>query len=276
MKKNFMVGIVVGSLLTGTVGVIANNVYNAYENPFDIKLNGEKADVKGYNINDETYFKLRDISSVIGGFNVDFNNNTILLSKDGYIYDNTKQNKVIFNDDIKNYFDEYAMRIVEFTKNDLSDETFLENFIYYYYTGIGDYESEKYHEGYFDWEEEEIRQQYKLMFGVEMPIYHPKEEDQINVKYKNGHYEIGVSDYGDVSYVFENTVEKEDDSIDIIYTVTDSEGTVYGTSIFINIIYADNENGYIINSKTYVENPNKIVVLKHIPYSEIVSNYSGY
>lgn len=86
MKKSNIVCFVAGAMIFGTAGAFAGQ-YIATENPYPIQLNGEDITLQGYNINDNTYFKLRDISSVIGGFDVDFYNNTILLSKDGYVYD---------------------------------------------------------------------------------------------------------------------------------------------------------------------------------------------
>ena len=83
-RKELITGIIIGSMITGT-GVLAAQ-YTAAENPFPIQLNGQDVYMQGYNINDETYFRLRDIADVVGGFGVDFNNNTIQLSKDGYVY----------------------------------------------------------------------------------------------------------------------------------------------------------------------------------------------
>lgn len=85
MKKNFITGFLAGSLLFGAVGAFAVN-YTATQNPYPVMLNGQNVQMEGYNINDNTYFKLRDISSVVGGFDVEFNNDTIQLSKDGYVY----------------------------------------------------------------------------------------------------------------------------------------------------------------------------------------------
>ena len=53
-------------------------------------MNNNNVNLNGYNVDGSTYFKLRDIANVIGGFDVDFSNNTIQLSKDGYEY--TKSN----------------------------------------------------------------------------------------------------------------------------------------------------------------------------------------
>lgn len=84
MKKN-IIYFVSGALIFGAVGVFAGQ-YTAYENPFTVKLNGSEVELNGYNIEGSTYFKLRDIAAVVGGFDVDFKDNTILLSNDGTVY----------------------------------------------------------------------------------------------------------------------------------------------------------------------------------------------
>lgn len=85
MKKNFIAGVMAGGLLFGTAGVFAGQ-YVATENPFPVQLNGNNISMEGYNIEGSTYFKLRDIANVIGGFEVGFNNDTIQLAKNGYKY----------------------------------------------------------------------------------------------------------------------------------------------------------------------------------------------
>lgn len=87
MKKDLIIGIIIGSCLTAAVGVAATSL-TATSNPFPIQLNGNNVSIEGYNINNNTYFKLRDIADVVGGFSVGFNDNTIQLSKDGYTYTN--------------------------------------------------------------------------------------------------------------------------------------------------------------------------------------------
>ena len=89
MKKQFIAGFAAGTLVCSTVGVGAA-VYEAQTNTFPIQLNGENVTMEGYNINGYTYFKLRDIADTVGGFSVDFANNTIQLAKDGYVYEQTQ------------------------------------------------------------------------------------------------------------------------------------------------------------------------------------------
>ena len=82
--KKYIAGVATGILLSCTAVLAVN--YTATENVFPIKLNGDNVSLEGYNIDGSTYFKLRDISDTIGSFDVDFKNNMILLSKDGYKY----------------------------------------------------------------------------------------------------------------------------------------------------------------------------------------------
>lgn len=89
MKKSNIVSFIAGAMIFGSVGVFAGQ-YTATENPFPVQLNGSNVSMEGYNINGSTYFKLRDIADTVGGFNVDFWDNTIELSKDGYEYDHTQ------------------------------------------------------------------------------------------------------------------------------------------------------------------------------------------
>lgn len=78
MKKRFIVGFICGALLFGITGVFAGQ-YIAIENTYPVQVNGNNVDLEGYQINDYTYFKLRDIGNKVG-FNVDFQNDTILIN----------------------------------------------------------------------------------------------------------------------------------------------------------------------------------------------------
>lgn len=93
--------------------------YTAYVNPYPVLLNGEKAEIEGYNIDGNTYFKLRDIAAVVGGFEVDFNNNVIQLSKDGYRYAETDMQKYIgvYGVERNGYY--YGLTISEINENNV-------------------------------------------------------------------------------------------------------------------------------------------------------------
>ena len=86
MKASNIFCFVTGALIFGAAGVFAGQ-YIVTENSFPIQVNGSDVKITGYNIDDSTYFKLRDIADAVGGFTVNFANNTIQIAKDGYKYD---------------------------------------------------------------------------------------------------------------------------------------------------------------------------------------------
>ena len=252
MKKHFISGVISGALVFGTIGVFAGQ-YIATDNPYPVQLNGQNINLEGYQINDYTYFKLRDIADATGGFDVSFQNDTIQLSKDGYVY-NT--DKLEFTDTIKEYFLSYGIRIPEFDQTTLNSDEFVRDFVFYYYTGIGNVDSPLYHNGYFDWSVDTVKNQYKLLFGTEMPDYYPLDTDPSPyyppVIYNNGYYEIMASDYGDEAYFFDSYTETST-GLELHYLNTDYSGTdIFGQVIFV-LTKADNANGYIIESKTYID-----------------------
>lgn len=79
MKKNFILGFISGGIICATVTGFAVE-YAITPNPYPVTVNGTEQQIEGYNINDNTYFKLRDIADVVGGFTVDFVNDTISLT----------------------------------------------------------------------------------------------------------------------------------------------------------------------------------------------------
>lgn len=128
--KSNIISFVVGSLIFGIIAVCAEQ-YIASENPFPVLLNGKKVAMEGYNIGGSTYFKLRDISSLVGNFDVDFNNNTIQLSKDGYVYETTKNDNAlkefaqginsIRNDDVDHTYTNLKFSLADVTDDELND-----------------------------------------------------------------------------------------------------------------------------------------------------------
>ncbi len=79
MKKNFVTGFIAGGIICAAVTGFAVE-YAVTANPYPVKVNGIETTIQGYNINDETYFKLRDISAAVGGFKVGFENNAIIVN----------------------------------------------------------------------------------------------------------------------------------------------------------------------------------------------------
>lgn len=76
--KKFILGFITGGIICATVTGLAVE-YAVTANPFPVKVNGVETAIEGYNINDATFFKLRDVADAVGGFDVDFKDNTIVL-----------------------------------------------------------------------------------------------------------------------------------------------------------------------------------------------------
>lgn len=79
MKKNFVTGFISGAIAFTMVGAMAANMVTT-PNTYPVKLDGKDVSIEGYNVDDYTYFKLRDISDAVGGFDVDFKDDTIVLT----------------------------------------------------------------------------------------------------------------------------------------------------------------------------------------------------
>ena len=76
--KKFILGFITGGIICATATGFAVE-YAVTANPFPVAVNGTETAIEGYNINDNTYFKLRDVADAIGGFNVGFSNDTITI-----------------------------------------------------------------------------------------------------------------------------------------------------------------------------------------------------
>ena len=81
MKKNFITGFVSGAVFFTMVGALAAN-YATTPNAYPITLDGKEVSIEGYNVDDYTYFKLCDIAEAVGGFEVDFKDDTIVLTSE--------------------------------------------------------------------------------------------------------------------------------------------------------------------------------------------------
>lgn len=79
--KKFILGFITGGIICATATGFAVE-YAVTANPFPVAVNGTETAIEGYNINDNTYFKLRDVADAVGSFNVGFSDNTITIDTD--------------------------------------------------------------------------------------------------------------------------------------------------------------------------------------------------
>lgn len=77
--KKVILSFLAGGIICATVTGFAVE-YAVTANPYPVKVNGQTVQVEGYNINDSTYFKLRDIADAVGGFEVGFEDNAIIVN----------------------------------------------------------------------------------------------------------------------------------------------------------------------------------------------------
>jgi hypothetical protein len=75
--KQLIIGILIGAV--GTMSITALAEYIVNPNSFPVTVNGSPVELEGYNINDRTYFQLRDIGDKVG-FGVNFQNDTIHIT----------------------------------------------------------------------------------------------------------------------------------------------------------------------------------------------------
>ena len=103
--KEFIIGIILGGIIFGSISIFANEVFNVSVNPFKITVNGNEKAIEGYNINGYSYFKLRDIGEQVG-FSVDFNDNTIVIeTNDNDLLNNSEESIVMDkNNEVSNSY----------------------------------------------------------------------------------------------------------------------------------------------------------------------------
>ena len=77
--KELFIGVFVGAVVFGGFSILADNAYEIVKNPYKVTVNGTEKPIEGYNIDGNTYFKLRDIGEQVG-FDVDFKEETIMIN----------------------------------------------------------------------------------------------------------------------------------------------------------------------------------------------------
>lgn len=181
--------------------------------------------------------------------------------------DNTTNNtetSVTLTDKGKAFLAQMCNKLNDFNSGQTMDDKFWRDFLFNSYTG-GTSENavtEQVYREDLGFEEtvvkvsiQEAQERVKLVFGIELPDFKPSfedmEEGQTSFFYKDGNYYIGVSDLTDYQYTFSECVSDEENPSNTIvkYTIDFMGESNVGT-VTLSISPENNENGFIIRSKT--------------------------
>lgn len=163
----------------------------------------------------------------------------------------------------KAFLTQMCKKLSDFDSQTAKDETFWRDFLFYSYTdaSFADSETVQVYREDLGLDEtvvkvslQEAEAYAKLVFGMELPDIKPSfddmEEGQTSCYYQDGYYYIGVSDFPDCQYTFDD-YEESDGYITVKYNISFEDESNVGTVCFV-IVPEENENGFIIRSKTTV------------------------
>ncbi len=174
------------------------------------------------------------------------------------------ETSVTLTDKGKAFLAQICNELNDFNSGQTMDDNFWHDFLFNSYTG-GTSENavtEQVYREDLGFEEtvvkvsvQEAQERVKLVFGIELPDYKPSFEDMEKVQtsffYKDGNYYIGVSGLPDYQYTFSACVaDKENTSNTIVKYTIDFMGESNVGTVTFRISPENNENGFIICSKT--------------------------
>ncbi len=175
-----------------------------------------------------------------------------------------EETSVTLTDKGKAFLAQMCNELNDFSSGQTMDDKFWHDFLFNSYTG-GTSENavtEQVYREDLGFEEtvvkvsiQEAQERVKLVFGIELPDYKPAFEDmekgQTSFYYKDGNYYIGVSGLPDYQYTFSECVaDKENTSNTIVKYTIDFMGESNVGTVTLSISPENNENGFIIRSKT--------------------------
>lgn len=174
------------------------------------------------------------------------------------------ETSVTLTDKGKAFLAQMCNELNDFNSGQTMDDKFWHDFLFNSYTG-GTSENavtEQIYREDLGFEEtvvkvsiQEAQERVKLVFGIELPDFKPSFEDmekgQTSFYYKDGNYYIGVSGLPDYQYTFSECVaDKENTSNTIVKYTIDFMGESNVGTVTLSISPENNENGFIIRSKT--------------------------
>lgn len=175
-----------------------------------------------------------------------------------------EETSVTLTDKGKAFLAQTCNELNDFNSGTTMDEKFWRDFLFNSYTGASSESvaTEQLYREDLGFEEtvvkvsvQEAQERAKLIFGIELPDFKPAFEDmekgQTSFFYKDGNYYIGVSGLPDYQYTFSECVaDKENTSNTIVKYTIDFMGESNVGTVTLSISPENNENGFIIRSKT--------------------------
>lgn len=177
---------------------------------------------------------------------------------------NDTETSVVLTDKGKAFLAQICRELNDFPSEQAMDEKFWRDFLFNSYTGVSSENTvtEQVYREDLGFEEtvvkvslQEAQERAKLVFGVELPDLKPSfedmEEGQTSFYYEDGYYYIGVSGLPDYQYTFSECAEDKENSANTIvkYTIDFMGESNVGT-VTLSILPENNENGFVIRSKT--------------------------
>lgn len=162
----------------------------------------------------------------------------------------------------KTFLAQMCKELNDFNAQTTMDEKFYRDFLFNSYTGASSESTETVYRENLGFEEtvvkvslQEAESHTKLVFGTELPDIKPSfkdmEEGQTSFYYQDGSYYIGVSDFPDYQYTFlEIRADEKSDTDMIVKFNIDFEGESNVGEVSFTISPENNENGFVIRSKT--------------------------
>lgn len=175
-----------------------------------------------------------------------------------------KETSVTLTDAGKAFLMQACSELNDFHSGQAMDEKFWCDFLFQSYTGASSENAvtEQVYREDLGFEEtvvkvslQEAQERAKLVLGVELPELEPSfeemEKGQTSFYYEDGCYYIGVSGLPDYQYTFSECTADQENNADTIvkYTIDFMGESNIGTVTF-SISPKDNENGFVIRSKT--------------------------
>lgn len=162
------------------------------------------------------------------------------------------------------FLEKMCLFLPEFQDAASLDEQFWHDFIFFSYTARSADEGMEtvwvmrddlgFEEQEIKISKEDVKVYVKLVLGIEMPDYEPLYEEmregQTACYYQDGYYYIGVSDFPDYEFTYQDVSVNEDNKI-IAKVAASFEDQENVGAVYFELEPADNENGFVIMKKIW-------------------------